>query len=363
VVSGWTEAGIGSSVQQHQRTGSDLAVTAIPEPADLADAARVLYGIVRETPLLSSPALDKALGARVLVKAECLQVTGSFKMRGAYYRLTRLGAQERSRGVVAFSSGNFAQGLACAGRLLNIPVTIVMPDDAPTPKIDATRDYGADIVLSHHGDRQREVVASDRARHIASSTGATLLHPFDDPWIVAGQSTATLEMLDQAWEIGVDLDAVLVPVGGGGLLAGCALACELGSGRERGSPDRIPRVIAVEPAGYDDFSRSLQSGGRVSNTAAPKTLCDALQAATPGAVTFAVAKGRVERGVAVGDAVIRNAMALAFRHLKIVLEPSGAVALAAVADPDLNLAGKTVGVLASGGNIAFSDFAPMLTAN
>jgi threonine dehydratase len=327
----------------------------VPSSRDLTDAARALYGIVRETPLLSSPALDRVLGARVLVKAESLQVTGSFKMRGAYYRLTRLDADERRHGVVAFSSGNFAQGLAAAGSMLGIPVTIVMPDDAPAPKIDATRDYGADVVLSHHGDRQREVVANDRARQISAETGATLLHPFDDPWIVAGQSTATLEMLEQARALGIELDAVLVPVGGGGLLAGCALACELAQ--------HVPIVIAVEPAGYDDFSRSLVSGVREGNSASPKTLCDALQAATPGAVTFAVAHGRVARGVAVDDSAVRAAMALAFRHLKIVLEPSGAVALAAVLDPALELAGKNVGVLASGGNIAFSEFAHMLTAH
>ncbi len=336
------------------QTMNQITPQIIPSAAELASASAVLAGVVRETPLLSSPALDRALGARVFVKAESLQVTGSFKMRGAYYRLSRLSDDERARGVVAFSSGNFAQGLAAAGRMLGIAVTIVMPADVPAAKIEATRDYGADIVLSEHGDRQREVVANERARNFSVATGAMLLHPFDDPWIVAGQSTAMLEMLAQAEAEGVAFDAVLVPVGGGGLLAGCALACEQAA--------HVPDVFAVEPAGYDDFARSLHGGVRVGNVASPKTLCDALQAAMPGTVTFAVAHGRVARGVAVDDAAVRRAMGLAFRHLKIVLEPSGAVALAAVLDPSLKLAGKTLGVLASGGNIGLADFTTMAEA-
>jgi threonine dehydratase len=319
----------------------------------LAEAAKTLAGIIRETPLLSSPALDRALKCRVLVKAESLQLTGSFKMRGAYYRLTRLNDAERRQGVVAFSSGNFAQGLAAAGGLLDIPVTIVMPADAPPAKIEATRGYGANIVLSEHGGRPREAVASERARSIAEATGAKLLHPFDDPDIVAGQSTAATEMLRQASELGLDLDALLVPVGGGGLIAGCALACE--------GAKHAPEVFAVEPEGYDDFGRSLGSGARLRNEASPKTLCDALQAVTPGEVPFSAARGRVTHSLSVSDADVRRAMALAFRHLKIVLEPSGAVGLAALIAGNLGFEGKTVAVLASGGNVSLEDFTTLAT--
>ncbi|MEZ5926343.1 MAG: threonine/serine dehydratase [Hyphomicrobiaceae bacterium] len=321
-----------------------------PDKDDLRDAEATLKGVVRTTPLLGSAALDRELGARVLIKAESLQITGSFKMRGAFYRLSRLEAEKRRSGVIAFSSGNFAQGLAAAGTQLGIPVTIVMPEDAPAAKIKATRDWGAEVVLSRHGPRNREAVASARAREIAQATGAVLLHPFDDPLIVAGQSTAALEMLRQAHDDGTDPDAVLVPVGGGGLIAGAALACQ--------SFDPAPEVYAIEPAGYDDFGRSLTAGERLANERSLPTLCDALQAQMPGEVPFGVAKGRVVKGVAVGDAAVRRAMALAFRHLKIVLEPSGAVALAALLDGTMpKLAGKTVAVLASGGNVALDDFA------
>jgi threonine dehydratase len=331
-------------------------IDVIPHDDDLRDAERTLKGVVRRTPLLSSAALDREIGARVVVKAECLQITGSFKMRGAYYRLTRLDNGKRSAGVVAFSSGNFAQGLAAAGARLGIPVTIVMPEDAPSAKIKATEGWGAGVVLSRHGSQSREAVASARARAIAEETGATLLHPFDDPLIVAGQSTAALEMLHQAQEEGLTPDAVLVPVGGGGLIAGAVLACQ--------RFDPSPAVYAVEPAGYDDFGRSLSAGERLSNVRNEPTLCDALQAQMPGVVTFGVAMGRVVEGVAVGDTAVRKAMALAFRHLKIVLEPSGAVALAALLDNALpQLAGKTVAVLASGGNVALDEFTRLATSD
>ncbi|MFO1170670.1 MAG: threonine/serine dehydratase [Hyphomicrobiaceae bacterium] len=325
-------------------------IASIPLEDDLKDAEQTLRGVIRRTPLLSSPALDREIGARVVVKAESLQITGSFKMRGAYYRLARLDPGRQSAGVVAFSSGNFAQGLAAAGARLGVPVTIVMPEDAPAAKIKATADWGAAVILSQHGQQNREAVASARARAIAEETGATLLHPFDDPLIVAGQSTAALEMLEQAHAEGVTPEAVLVPVGGGGLIAGAVLACE--------RFDPAPSVYAVEPAGYDDFGRSLSAGERLANDRNAPTLCDALQAQMPGVVPFGVARGRVVEGIAVSDANVRRAMALAFRHLKIVLEPSGAVALAALLGGSLpQLKGRTVAVLASGGNVALDDFA------
>ncbi len=332
-----------------------MYASSTPSGSELRHAADALRGIVRRTPLLSSAALDREIGARVLVKAESLQLTGSFKMRGAYYRLTRLEPARRPAGVVAFSSGNFAQGLAAAGHMIGVPVTIVMPADAPAAKIEATRGWGATVVLSEHGERNREVAASERAEAISAETGAALLHPFDDPLIVAGQSTAAAEMLEQAREVGARLDAVLVPVGGGGLIAGCALACQEAA--------HAPEVYAIEPKGYDDFSRSLAAGERLGNAIGSSTLCDALQAAMPGKVTFNVAHGRVFKGIAVEDALVRRAMALAFRHLKIVLEPSGAVALAALLSPDLaHLKGRTVAVLASGGNVGLEEFTRLAAA-
>ncbi len=320
----------------------------LPSRADLEHALATLRPVVRETPFLRSPALDAIAGCNVLVKPESLQQTGSFKLRGAYYRLTQLDAADRAKGVVAFSSGNFAQGLAAAGSMLDVPVTIVMPADAPAAKIEATRGWGATLVLTDHGTEPREVVADRKAREIAAQTGAILLHPFDDPMIVAGQSTVTVELLRQAKDLGVTLDVILVPVGGGGLLGGCALACE--------HLDPKPRVYAVEPAGYDDFGRSLELGERISNHASPKTLCDALQAPRPGEITFAAALGRVEGGVAVDDTLVQRAMRLAFEHLKIVLEPSGAITLGAVLGKTLDLDHKTVAVLSCGGNVALDDF-------
>lgn len=327
-----------------------MADSAPVDKALLAEARATLSGITRVTPLLHAPALDRALGARVLVKAESLQLTGSFKLRGAYFRLTRLTAAERRSGAVAFSSGNFAQGLAAAGHLLGVPITIVMPEDAPPAKIEATRGWGATVVSTSHGAENREFVAARRAEAIAAETGAALLHPFDDPLIVAGQATATAEMIEQAVAQGHGLDAVVVPVGGGGLVAGAVLACE-------GLP-AAPMIVAAEPAGYDDFGRSLASGTRLRNEQPARTLCDALQAAMPGAVPFGIARGRVARAVAVDDDAVRQAMALAFRLLKIVLEPSGAVGLAAISRAALaDFQGRTVAVIASGGNIGLEDFA------
>lgn len=319
----------------------------IPDYAIVARAARVLRPLVVETPLLEAPALNRAAGRRILVKAEGLQRTGSFKYRGASFRLTGLDAAERGRGVIAFSSGNFAQALAHAGAQAGIKVTIVMPDDAPAAKREATQAYGAEVVLSQAGNRNREEAANDLAARLAGERGLTKLHPFDDPMVVAGQATAGVELMRQADEMGVTLDAVVSPVGGGGLIAGIALAVR--------QADPSVAVYAAEPEGYDDMARSLASGARERVQGSPRSLCDALQAAQPGAVPFAVARELVKAGVAVSDAEVTQAMIRAFRDLKLVVEPSGAVALAAV------LAGKIPGdgpvaVLASGANIALEDF-------
>ena len=321
----------------------------VPTPADLAAAYAVTRHATRETSLFESDVLARECGAaRLFIKAESLQRTGSFKLRGAYWRLTRLSEAERARGVVAFSSGNFAQGLAAAGRDLGIPVTIVMPIDAPEPKRRATEGFGARVVLSDHGDRPREEVASALARDLAARDGLTLLHPFDDPAIVAGQAVAGIEALDQMRAAGAVPDVVACPVGGGGLMGGVALAVR----------HAVPgaAIFGVEPAGYDGMGQSLATGARM-RCAGGTTICDALQATMPGEATFAACLQAGVQGVAMTDVPVARAMLRAFEVLKIVLEPSGAVALAAVLSGAVAVQGKTVLVLATGGNIAFETFA------
>jgi len=319
-------------------------------------AYQTVRPVVRETPLLVSPALDELAGCRLFVKAESLQHTGSFKLRGAFYRLKQLEEPQRAAGVVAFSSGNFAQGLARAGQLLGVPVTIVMPADVPAMKVMGTRRYGAQVVFAETDGRPREVVAAELAAALAASRGLTLLHPFDDPHVVAGHSslgTETLRQLDALGE-GDPLDALLVPAGGGGLAAGIALALR--------ARQWSTRLIAVEPEGYDDLARSLVAAHRQRNEASAPTLCDALQAVSPGAVPFGVLHRTLSSAVSVTDDEVRVAMRAAAEHLKLVLEPSGASALAAsLAARSRGLVlGTRVGVICSGGNIAPEAFARIL---
>ena len=313
----------------------------------LNQAWSTVRGAVRWTPLLHSDYLDSMTGARLFLKAESLQIGGSFKMRGACFRISRLSAQQRSRGVVAFSSGNFAQALALAGRHAGVPVTIVMPSDAPARKIELTQRAGATVVLSEHGDRNREEVASERAREIAAENECALLHPFDDPLVVAGQSTLMREVLVDARRQRLRFDAILCPVGGGGLIAGTALAEQhFGSGAE---------VIAVEPSACDDMRRSLISHRRERNVGTPRTICDAMQAVSPGEVPFEVAGHLISRGLTVDDAAVRNAMRIAFEEFKIVLEPSGAIALAAALEHREEFANRTLALLCCGGSMSIED--------
>jgi threonine dehydratase len=320
----------------------------------IAEAARVLRPAIVETPLLGSPVLDAQVGARVLCKADNLQRTGSFKYRGAFFRLSKLTQAERARGVVAFSSGNFAQALAAAGKAAGVAVTIVMPVDAPRAKIDATRGYGAEVVLSEHGERNREEAANELAMRIAETRGLTKLHPFDDELVVAGQASCGIEILRQAAERGVTLDALIVPVGGSGLIAGVALAVRtLSPGT---------RVIGAEPEGFDDLRRSLDAGERQRAVPGARSICDALQAATPGAVPFGAAHDAIAEGVSVTDAEAVAGMRAAFSHLKLVCEPSGAIALGAVLAGKIGGAPKTIGVVLSGGNISVEDYIRLLAA-
>jgi threonine dehydratase len=316
----------------------------LPELADVEAAAVRLCGVVRETPLLESDALNALVGGRVLCKAECLQRTGSFKLRGAYNTVSQLGGQP----VVAFSSGNHAQGVAAAAKLLGVPATIVMPADAPAIKIANTRALGATIRLY---DRAREV-REEIGAEIAARTGAVLVKPYDDPRVVAGQGTAGLEAVAQLRAQGATIDAALLPCGGGGLIAGCSIALA--------AAFPAAEIFAVEPEGFDDTARSLAAGERVANAPGAHSFCDALLAPMPGALTFTLHRRYLAGGVAVSDAEAARAMALAFSHLKVVVEPGGAVALAAVLSGRFAARGRTVLVVLSGGNVDPGLFAEVL---
>jgi threonine dehydratase len=309
----------------------------LPTLADVIDADARLRERVIETPVLESRALDAAAGARLLFKAECLQHTGSFKIRGALNRLLLLKPEERTAGVVAFSSGNHAQAVALAAHWLGAPACIVMPSDAPRVKIEGTRAWGAEIVFYDRQREDREAIASK----LAIDRGAALVPPFDHPHVVAGQGTAGLELARTVLARGGKLDALYVPCSGGGLVAGCALAVK------SVFPDC--EVYAVEPRGFDDMARSLAAGERRTGSGGATTLCDGLQAPMPGAITFAVNRRLLAGAVAVDDAAVRGAMTAALRHLKIVLEPSGAAGMAAAL---AHARGRgCVGVVLSGGNV------------
>ena len=320
--------------------------TAPPLPVTIGDveaAARRLAGVAVVTPVLESEALNERVGARLLIKAEPLQRTGSFKFRGAYNAIATL----RPPAVVAYSSGNHAQGVAAAARLLGIPATIVMPADAPRIKLENTRALGARVVTYDRLKDSREAIGAA----IAAETGAVLIRPYDEPLVIAGQGTAGLELARQVAARGTTLDAALVCCGGGGLIAGCALALKAAR------PETA--VYAIEPEGYDDTARSLAAGERVGNPAPGPTLCDALLAPTPGEITFAINRRLLAGGVAVSDAEVRAAMRLAFHHLKLVIEPGGAVSLAAALYGKLPLRG-TVGIVVSGGNVDPEVYADIL---
>jgi threonine dehydratase len=303
-------------------------------------AARRLHGRARVTPLLSSPFLDEIAGRRVLVKAECLQHTGSFKFRGAWSAISALDAETRAKGVLAYSSGNHAQGIAEAARLHGIPAVIVMPGDAPRLKIENTRALGAEVVLyDRAGGEDREALGAA----VAAERGLTLVRPYDEPEVIAGQGTAGLEIAAQAAAEGVAEADVLVCCGGGGLTSGIALALAAKAPGLRARP--------VEPEGFDDVARSLAAGRILSNAGATGSLCDAILTPAPGGLTFPIMARHCGPGLAVSDGEALRAMALAFLRLKIVLEPGGAVALAAALFRPGAVEGGAVIVVASGGNV------------
>jgi threonine dehydratase len=320
-----------------------------PDIAAIRAAADRLSGAAVRTPLLESELLNAAAGRRVLVKAECLQRTGSFKFRGAWSRLSALAPAERARGVIAYSSGNHAQGVALAAKLLGMRAVIVMPADAPRLKIDNTRALGAETVLyDRAGGEDRDAIGAA----IAQRDGLTLVKPFDDPWVIAGQGTCGLEIADQASAAGVTRADVLVCCGGGGLTAGVALALEAEAPGLRARP--------AEPAGFDDTARSLAAGARVANDRPSGSICDAIVTPTPGAITFPILGRLCGPGLVVTDDEALAAMAAAFLRLKIVLEPGGAVALAAALSRPDEIEGEAVIVVASGGNVDPAMFARAL---
>jgi threonine dehydratase len=307
--------------------------------ADIEAAAARLKGHAVETPLVESPALNDLLGARVLMKLETLQRVGAFKFRGAYNRLAQLDAEQRKRGVVAFSSGNHAQGVALAAKLLGMPALIVMPADAPAMKVANTRSYGAEIKLYDRLTESREAIAA----HIAAERGAVVVPAFDDPDIIAGQGTAGLEMFRQAQAVGATFDVVLSPVSGGGLLAGVSEVVKTLS--------PATEVWGVEPAAFDDLRQSLEAGQRVTIKPTGRSLCDALESPTPGEIPFAMLKRNLAGAIGITDAEVAEAMRYAFATLKLVVEPGGSVGLAALLTGKVPVKGKTVGLILSGGNV------------
>ncbi|CAO3446077.1 pyridoxal-phosphate dependent enzyme family protein [Azospirillum argentinense] len=317
---------------------------------DIVEAAARLDGFAVRTPLLENALLNERVGGRVLLKPEVLQRSGSFKFRGAFNRLSQLTPEERRGRVVAWSSGNHAQGVAAAAALLGMPAVIVMPNDAPALKIANTRGYGAEVVLYDRWTESREGIA----QAIAAERGAVTVPPYDHPQIMAGQGTVGLEIAAQAQAIGAVPDDVIAPCSGGGLMSGVATAVR------HSFPDA--RLWAAEPTGFDDVARSLAAGERVENAAGQRSICDALLTPTPGALTFPVMKGLLSGSLAVTDAEVKAAMAYAFTVLKLVVEPGGAVGLAAVLTGKLPAAGRTVAVVLSGGNVDAATFTDALAS-
>jgi len=327
------------------QNASGLAVSL----ADIEAAAERIKGHAVETPLLESPALNERLGLRVLIKPETLQRVGAFKFRGAYNRLVQLTADERRAGVVAFSSGNHAQGVALAAKLLSVPALIVMPSDAPAMKIANTKGYGAEVRLYDRLTESREEIAAA----IAAERGAVVVPAFDDPRIIAGQGTVGLELVRQARALGAELDAVIAPCSGGGLLSGVATAVKALS--------PATAVYGVEPAGYDDTRKSLIARQRTPMTPTHRTLCDALETPCPGELTFPILQATIADVAVVTDAEVAEAMRLAFTLLKLVVEPGGSVGLAALMTGKIApKPGQTVGLVLSGGNVDPELFAAIL---
>ncbi len=325
-----------------------MAQPHLPVFADIEAARERIKPFAVVTPLIEHPVLNAVTGGRVLLKAETLQRVGAFKFRGAYNAVSQVDRARFPGGVVACSSGNHAQGVAHSATLCGIKSVIVMPADAPKLKISRTRAFGAEVVLYNRATEDRDAIA----KAICEKNQAAFIHPFDDPRVIAGQGTAGLELMAQAKALGVVPDAVLACCSGGGLATGTAIAVK--------AANAATEVFTVEPAGFDDFKRSLASGKREKNAAPTGSICDALLSPTPGEITFALAQKHITGGLVVTDEEAREAMRFAFRELKLVVEPGGAAALAAVLAGKLPTKGRTIVALLSGGNVDPADFAAII---
>ena len=323
--------------------------TALPiSAADIDAAARVIAPYAVRTPLLPVPALDALTGGRVFVKPEVLQRTGSFKFRGAFNKLSSIPKDERHKGVVAFSSGNHAQGVAAAAQILGMKATIVMPHDAPATKVARTRGYGAEVVIYDRDKEDREAIA----RKISGDSGATVVPPYDDVFVMAGQGTVGREIAEDMAALAIVPDIVSAQASGGGLVGGIAVAVK--------SRFADASIIVAEPAGFDDHDKSLKAGKPVAHGNTGRTICDALMAQQPGEITFAVNRHLLAGAVSATDEEVKKAMAFAFSELKLVVEPGGAVALAALLNGKFDARGKAVVIVLSGGNVDADFYAKVI---
>lgn len=325
----------------------------LPTAADVESAVTRLKGVAVRTPLINAPVLDERLGARVFLKAEILQRTGSFKFRGAYNRVSQIPADRRAAGVVAYSSGNHAQGVAAAAKLLGMRATIVMPSDAPKAKIERTRGHGAEVVLyDRAGGEDRALIA----QRLVDERGATLVPPYDDPMIIAGQGTIGVEIVEDLDRLGLKPEIVVVGASGGGLAAGVSLGIK--------SRAASARLFTAEPEGFDDTLRSFVLGERVANEKMTGSICDALMSNTPGEWTFPINKELIGQGIAASDEEVAAAVRYAFMELKLVVEPGGAIGLASLLagklDSVVDIRGKTVVAILSGGNVDVEMFAKLI---
>lgn len=314
-------------------------MTNVPDYQDILAAAKRIDGIATRTPLLENALLNEITGARVFIKPECLQVTGSFKFRGAYNAISVMGSQIGKGGVVACSSGNHAQGIAQAAKILGVAATIVMPKDSPVIKLERTRRSGAKIVTYNRETEDRNAIAME----ICKLSSAVFIHPYEDPLVIAGQGTVGLEICEQVSATGNAIDRLLVCTGGGGLTAGVALAVS--------QQFAAVKIHSVEPQGFDDFRRSLAGGVRVENKSKSGSVCDAVLTEMPGKLAFSINENLLSEGLAVSDDQALEAVKFAFHELKLVVEPGGAVALAALLNAGQQWSGETICCIISGGNI------------